>query len=516
MQVFAGLPLASELDLAVTVFRDQGRWPGNLQHLPGDLAPVDRPVTHNPVTDVAPVNACPATLANHGHTTMPTRAHEHTHDAHINQQSDSTVALFPTHLHQHPCERRRSAACGTRRRCRICNASIPHRSQYFHCSQNCRFTVCTACFCPSTRCAASSDARQRAMSEPPQLQTTADAGSSVAAGVYGQTHLTRYSDLSLEAFIDKVNSPISEGRFAGIGVPQVRVEGTTAWGAWLRINHRHSAFGRRPQLLCGVLFHAANRRLTFHGDAFCATQHVLPLFESWTTEQITELSIAHHQATALDAVSQLDPDSISSRNSDEDCANGVDELVADPRPMRPDAASEHAATSPQTLAIQELQSQVVHLSTMLTKVMQFIDEHLTNSNGLLNVNPPFVPPQPDPAHVPQHSRAIVPPPPPPPRAPVSNSSVSRLPPPPAPPPRFYQQPRPPLSRARHLPLSSFSRRPAPHRPNEMLTNTCCSCGKVHWVFRREPLHHRHRPLPHQPGTARLASVMLQVRQTDQF
>ena len=81
MQVFAGLPLASELDLAVTVFRDQGRWPGNLQHLPADPAPVDRPVTHNPVTDVAPVSACPATLANHGHATMPTRAHEHTHDA---------------------------------------------------------------------------------------------------------------------------------------------------------------------------------------------------------------------------------------------------------------------------------------------------------------------------------------------------------------------------------------------------------------------------------------------------
>ena len=78
--------------------------------------------------------------------------------------------------------------------------------------------------------------------------------------------------------------------------------------------------------------------------------------------------------------------------------------------------------------IQELQSQVLHLSTMLTKVMQFIDEHLTNSNGL-NVNPPYMPPQADPAHVPQHSRAVVPPPPPPPWVSESNSSVSRLPPP---------------------------------------------------------------------------------------
>ena len=39
MQIFAGLPLASELDLAdlaVTAFRDQGRWQANLQHLPGN------------------------------------------------------------------------------------------------------------------------------------------------------------------------------------------------------------------------------------------------------------------------------------------------------------------------------------------------------------------------------------------------------------------------------------------------------------------------------------------------
>ena len=68
-----------------------------------------------------------------------------------------------------------------------------------------------------------------------------------------------------------------------------------------------------------------------------------------TCEQITELSTSHHQTTALDAVSQLDPDSISSRNSDEDCAIGVHEQVAGPSHMRPDAASEHAAASLQTL-----------------------------------------------------------------------------------------------------------------------------------------------------------------------
>ena len=314
-----------------------------------------------------------------GKEAIPSRTHGHTHDINVNQnqQSDSTstVGLFPTHLHQHPSERRRSAACGTRRRCRICNASIPHRSHYFHCSQKCRFAVCTACFSPSARCATNGDSRQRgAVSEPPVQQTVADTNSSVDHGVYGRSHFTRYANLTLEAFTDKVNGLISQNVFAGIGVPQIRIKGTTAWGAWVRINHRHSAFGRRPQLLCGILFHAANRRLTFHGDASCLTRQVLPLFGSWTSEHITGLSAPHGQAVALDAVSQPDPDSQSSGNSEVDCAMGGREQRAEPN----DAASPH------TPAIQELQAQVMHLSTMITKVLQFIDEHLATSSGLPN------------------------------------------------------------------------------------------------------------------------------------
>ena len=131
MQIFAGLPLASELDLAVTAFRDQGRWQANLQHLPGNpgsnnVVPgvcaeplaIDDPCAEAPAADVNPaVNA-------------PT---------------------FPTHLHQHPCHRRVSAACGTRRRCRMCNVRIARRTVYFHCAHNCRFTVCADCFRPSSR-----------------------------------------------------------------------------------------------------------------------------------------------------------------------------------------------------------------------------------------------------------------------------------------------------------------------------------------------------------------------------
>ena len=449
-----------------------------------DPAPAVSSVAPNPVSDVGPVRlACPAPSINHGQEAIPTRAHGHAHDTNVNQQSDSTVALFPTHLHQHPCERRRSAACGTRRRCRICNASIPHRSHYFHCSQNCRFVVCTACFSPSARCATDGDARQRAMSEPPVQQTVADANSSVDHGVYGRSHFTRYADLTLAAFTDKVNGLISQGLFAGIGVPQIRIEGTTAWGAWVRINHRHSAFGRRPQLLCGILYHAANRRLTFHGDASCLARQVLPLFDSWTSEHITGLSAAHGQAVALDAVSQPDPDSQSSGNSEVDCATAGREQRAEPN----DTASPHMP------AIQELQAQVMHLSTMLTKVMQFIDEHLATSSGLPNRVGHS-------ATSPNRVALPPPPPPPPPRPSATNDVVRSCPPPPAPPPRTCQQPSPqvpavprastrvpdarhgmwePLPRRRRrLPQPQWCRscgNPAPADCVDHACWACCSC-----------------------------------------
>ena len=286
--------------------------------------------------------------------------------------------------------------------------------------------------------------------------------------------------MSLDAFIDKVNTLISEGRFAGIGVPQVRVEGTTAWGAWLRINHRHSAYGRRPQLLCGVLFHAANRRITFHGDASCTTHHVLPLFESWTREQIADLSTSNQHAACLDVVSEPDPDSESSQNSDTDGnAIGVHEQAAGARHMRPEAAVEHVAASPHTLAVQKLQSQVSQLSTMLTKVMQFIDEHLVNPNALLNGVPSLAPPPLNPPCAPPPHRVVVPlPPPPPPPRPSDSCSVRRLPPPPAPPPRACQHSAPPVP---HGPPTSrrgalSARRGSPRRSNSLSKGICSSCG----------------------------------------
>ena len=51
---------------------------------------------------------------------------------------------------------------------------------------------------------------------------------------------------------------------------------------------------------------------------------------------------------------------------------------------REQRAEPNDAASPHTPAIQELQAQVMHLSTKITKVVQFIDEHLATSSGLPN------------------------------------------------------------------------------------------------------------------------------------
>ena len=207
LQMYGGLQLASEIDRAVTYFREQGNWPPHLSHLPLHNPKVSRPnvpdaphaagiphVNGAPVPVLGPAvrdpgpAACSNTSVGHNPAGNPEQLRVHTRESSTNLQPNSNVALFPTHLHQHACDRRMSVACGTRRRCRICNTRIPHRTHYFHCSQNCRFTVCTACFRPSTQRAntCNDNARQRATSEPPQLQTAGDAVASVNPGLYGR------------------------------------------------------------------------------------------------------------------------------------------------------------------------------------------------------------------------------------------------------------------------------------------------------------------------------------------
>ena len=110
----------------------------------------------------------------------------------------------------------------------------------------------------------------------------AGSGSGGASLKAGPVRLTRFVELSFEHYYSTVNEKVNAGRFEHIGRATIRVEGASAWGVWLRIDHWPAALGRHPRLRNGVLFHMANRTLSFHGIGSDAVQFLLPLFESWT------------------------------------------------------------------------------------------------------------------------------------------------------------------------------------------------------------------------------------------
>ena len=95
--------------------------------------------------------------------------------------------------------------------------------------------------------------------------------------------------MSLDTCYGTVNEMIAAGRFEHIGHASIRVEGTTAWSVWLRVDQWPTALGRHPRLRCCVLYHVANRTLSFHGIARDAVQFLLPLFEDWTCSSLPQL-----------------------------------------------------------------------------------------------------------------------------------------------------------------------------------------------------------------------------------
>ena len=94
--------------------------------------------------------------------------------------------------------------------------------------------------------------------------------------------------MSLDNYYATVSEMVSLGQFEQIGHATVRIEGASAWGVWLRVDHWPTDLGRHPRLRCGVLYHVANRTLSFHGVAD-AVQFLLPLFESWTYGSLPQL-----------------------------------------------------------------------------------------------------------------------------------------------------------------------------------------------------------------------------------
>ena len=84
---------------------------------------------------------------------------------------------------------------------------------------------------------------------------------------FGPSRLTRFLEMPLDRYVNVLTSMINNGRFSHILHAVIRLEGQTAWGVWLRINRWDSSQGRRARLRVGVLYHVANRTLSFHGSA---------------------------------------------------------------------------------------------------------------------------------------------------------------------------------------------------------------------------------------------------------
>ena len=111
-----------------------------------------------------------------------------------------------------------------------------------------------------------------------------DAPASTAAGAAPQlTHFTRFLCLPRDEYVQRVQNMIDAHALDDIGQPNLRIEGPTSWGVWLRISEpSRSESGRPCRIRCGVLYHVAQMKVYFHGEEQATRQMLLPLFEPWT------------------------------------------------------------------------------------------------------------------------------------------------------------------------------------------------------------------------------------------
>ena len=180
---------------------------------------------------------------------------------------------------------------------------------------------------------------------------------------------TRFVDLSRDQFVAKLHQLIAEHVFDHIGHPIIRLEGTTAWGVWLRLNNWNGARSRRASLRCGVLYHVANRTLTFHGGADDCRRQLLPIFAGWTYSSIVD-------CPSMQPPSNGNPEVLDEDFSDEDDDRGVADEPAEVRaavrasPLR---TGRHAASSPDveslTREVVDLRREFGDLSRLLIRVL---------------------------------------------------------------------------------------------------------------------------------------------------
>ena len=344
LQVFGGLRLASDLESAVTAFRNTGSWPVDLSSLSCDSSGpshVRQQMLSGPHR--VPNGHAGLSLA-HGHAAASNSrfnasacnrsSSEPSRGVMMQEPSVDAVDLAPVlriNLHEHACSRHVTSRFGALRRCSVCNMRLAREVSYFRCGHGCRFAACVECFqAPVTPCVLEQD-QTLGGSVPSRVRAAPDAGEEVDSAALGAsvpvasvppqlTRFTRFVCEPRDEFARRIREMIDSGQFSGIGRPDLRMEGPTAWGVWLRIfpaaPPRDANNGRGARARCGVLYHVSQMTVFFHGDEQVIRESLLPLFESWTYTSIDVMPQRIPEAPALPApppleVSQCTPGSNS-------------------------------------------------------------------------------------------------------------------------------------------------------------------------------------------------------------
>ena len=285
--------------------------------------------------------------------------------------------------------------------------------------------------------------------------TTSPAGefSSTPHSEFGPPRLTRFLEMPLDRYVNIVTAMINDGRFSHIGHGVLRLQGQTAWGVWLRINHWDSSQGRRARLRVGVLYHVGNRTLTFHGSASVVRQLLLPLFQDWTHATMASLpsvsQVGNHQA--VEAPSCVPPT----------------QTPPSPAPHVPHAQPSGPYAPPHRCqGCQELMSIVRRLTFQLQALQTEVHRMVIAAGRPAPVPPAQVPAPPStPSPI---------------GAPPTTGAPSSFPPPPPP-----------------LPVRSCSRRGCTSLVLPLCTTGYCD---IHCHSHRCHFHHPSSPAPHPPTT----------------
>ena len=91
----------------------------------------------------------------------------------------------------------------------------------------------------------------------------------------GPVRLTWFVEMPLGACCARWNQMVSQGRFKHIRLGSISLEGATAWSVWLRVDQWSTALQNRPRLMCGALFHVANRTVSFQRCSHVLVAHLL-------------------------------------------------------------------------------------------------------------------------------------------------------------------------------------------------------------------------------------------------